>query len=172
MNDFISDLDEDECEDDSYSSSDTFTTVPKINGKPLGTSSGDPFLRYSYQSDVPSLMSKTNGATNGAALKLAEDLVSKIVGGNGFAKFKVRYIQDEARAGIEAWQTDRIALWHSSGGGSVQWFSVFCYDRNSNLLHLAPQAFAMDKSGPLPFLTVNLTIVFVKIDTYVGRSSL
>jgi GTP pyrophosphokinase len=129
---FISDLDDDDCEDDSYSSSDTCATIP--NGKPLGTSNGDPFLRYSYQSDVPSL--KTNGATNGAALKLAEDLVSKIMGGSGFAKFKVRYIQDEARAGLEAWQTDRIALWHTSGGGSVQWFSVCCHDRNSNLPHL------------------------------------
>ena len=144
MNDFISDPDDDECEEDSYSSPDTRTTIPKINGKPLGTSNGDPFLRYSYQSDVPSLMPKTNGATNGAAFKLAEDLVSKIVGGNGFAKFKVRYTQDEARAGIEAWQTERIASWHSSGGGSVQWFSVSCHDRNSNLLHLSFQAFVME----------------------------
>lgn len=137
VNDFISDLDEDESEDDSYSSADeSSSTVAKTNGKPLGTSNGDPFLRNAFQFELPSFMPKTNGATNGAALKLAEDLVSKIAGGNGFAKFKVRYIQDEARAGIEAWQTDRIALWHSSGCGSVQWFCVCCYDRNSNLLHL------------------------------------
>jgi len=137
VNDFISDLEEEESDDDSYSSDESPSPIVKTNGKPLGTSNGDSFLRNAFQFELPRFIPKTNGApTNGAALKLAEDLVSKIARGNGFAKFKVRYIQDEARAGIEAWQTDRIALWHSSGRGSVQWFCVCCYDRNSNLLHL------------------------------------
>ena len=75
-----------------------------------------------------------NGAANGTALILAGNGSA-----NGSAKSKVCYIQDEARAGIEAWKMDRIALWHISGGGSVQWFSVCCHDRNSTLLHFPCQ---------------------------------
>lgn len=141
VNDFISDLDEDESdsyESDSYSSSDESSscTLSKSNGKsPFG--GGESLFRSAFQFDISSFMPKpSNGATNGAALKLAEDLASKIVGGNG-SIFKVRCIQDEARAGIEAWQTDRIALWHESGCGSVQWFCVCCYDRNSMLAEVS-----------------------------------
>lgn len=163
INDFIGDLNEEECDDDPYSSLDTCDTAYKNNGNPLSTSNGYPF--DASQSESPSLKLKTNGAANGAvngsvnwtmngavngAVKGAGNgavngTVKGAVNGagngavngaakNGFAKSLVRYIEDEARAGIEAWQADTIASWHTTGGGSVQWFSVCCRDRNSKLL--------------------------------------
>lgn len=176
INEFIADLNEDECDDDPYSS-DTSAIVSMTNGKPLSTSNGDPFGPNAYQYDILSLNPKNNGAANGAAKGAVNGTANGAVNGaanwgatrgangavngtglklpgngagngtalklrgngsaNGSAKSKVCYIQDEARAGIEAWKMNRIALWHTSGGGSVQWFSVCCHDRNSTLLHFA-----------------------------------
>uniref|UniRef100_A0A7I4B6T2 Putative GTP diphosphokinase RSH1, chloroplastic n=1 Tax=Physcomitrium patens TaxID=3218 RepID=A0A7I4B6T2_PHYPA len=136
VKEFISDLDEDESEEES-SSSDTCATISNGNGRSSSTNNGDPFLQNSYQYDSLSWKPKSHGTMNGAAFKLAGDLVAKVAGGNGFAKYKIRYIQDEARASIQAWQTDRIASWQNSGGGPVQWFSVCCHDRNSMLAEVS-----------------------------------
>lgn len=178
INDFVADLNEDECDDDLYSS-DTCAIISTTNAKPSSISNGDFFGPNAYQYDFSSLNLKTNGAANGAANGTANGAVNGAANGamngamnwaanrgangaangtalkhsgngaaygitlklrgngsaNGSVKSKAPYIQDEARAGIEAWKTDRIALWHASGGGSVQWFSVCCHDRNSTLLY-------------------------------------
>lgn len=138
VNDFIADMGDEGAEDAlSQSLSGAFASSLEVNGKSTGSSNGDPFLRISYQPEALNLQPKptVNGKVNGKHSMVVNELVLKSER-KGLRKLKIRYIQDEARAGIEAWQTERISLWHSSGGSSVQWFGVCCHDRNSNILTL------------------------------------
>jgi len=135
VNDFIADMGDEGAEDAlSQSLSGAFASSLEVNGKSTGSFSGDPFLRISYQPEALNLQPKptVNGKVNGKHSMVVNELVLKAER-KGLRKLKIRYIQDEARAGIEAWQTERISLWHSSGGSSVQWFGVCCHDRNSML---------------------------------------
>lgn len=133
VKDFVADVDEEVLEvDTSRPFSGSYASVADSDGKPFDASNGDPFLRNPYLPEAKELDPKAtgNGGVNGKHHKVAEELAVKLEG-NGLANLRVRYIQDEARAGIEAWQTDRIAFWHGSGGRSIQWFSCCCHDRNS-----------------------------------------
>ncbi|KAH9575155.1 hypothetical protein CY35_01G097300 [Sphagnum magellanicum] len=100
------------------------------NGKPKNRTINEPFAHNSYLSKVLSFEPRDsgNGALNGKHSK---------VEGNGSARggatSRFQFIQYDAKATIEAWQTERILLWHSAQGGSVQWFSVCCHDRTSIL---------------------------------------
>lgn len=139
VNDFIADMGDEGAEDAlSQSLSGAFASSLEVNGKSTGSFSGDPFLRISYQPEALNLQPKptVNGKVNGKHSMVVNELVLNSER-KGLRKLKIRYIQDEARAGIEAWQTERISLWHSSGGSSVQWFGVCCHDRNSNILTLS-----------------------------------
>jgi (p)ppGpp synthase/HD superfamily hydrolase len=144
INEFIGDGNGDECDDDPFSSLDSCATIYTTESTFLSTSNG------SYK-ESSSSKRKTNGAVNGAVNGATNGAVYRAVNGatngavyravngagngagNGSSKSEVRSIQDEARASFDAWRADRIAVWHTSGGGSVQWFSVCCHDRNSIL---------------------------------------
>lgn len=132
INEFIGDVNGDECDDDPFSSLDSCATIYSTDSTILSSSNG-------FHKESPSSKRKTNGAVNGAVNGATNGTVYRAVNGagngagNGSSKSEVRSIQDEARASFDAWRADRIAVWHTSGGGSVQWFSVCCHDRNSKL---------------------------------------
>jgi hypothetical protein len=101
------------------------------NGKPKSRTINEPFAHNSYLSKVLSFEPRDSG--NGA-LKGKHSKVEGNGSARGGATSRFQFIQYEAKATIEAWQTERILLWHSARGSSVQWFSVCCHDRTSQFL--------------------------------------
>ncbi|KAH8974451.1 hypothetical protein BDL97_01G103500 [Sphagnum fallax] len=129
VKDFVADVNNEDGEV-MRSSSGLLASSTDSNGKPKNRTINEPFAHNSYLSKVLSFEPKDsgNGALNGKHSK---------VEGNGSARggatSRFQFIQYEAKATIEAWQTERILLWHSAQGGSVQWFSVCCHNRTSIL---------------------------------------
>ncbi|KAJ7524161.1 hypothetical protein O6H91_18G080300 [Diphasiastrum complanatum] len=79
-------------------------------------------------------------AINGKYIKITENrndyascTVKKGAFGTAYERYDAVSVYEEARAGIEAWQTSRILVWHKSDGKSIQWFRVCCLDRRSML---------------------------------------
>ncbi|BBN13875.1 GTP pyrophosphokinase [Marchantia polymorpha subsp. ruderalis] len=86
--------------------------------------------------------SESKTTVNGKHSKLVEEMFGKMGRGssNGAAlasssggKITLAVIEDESRYIFEAWQAGRVAMWHGSGGRSLQWISICCMDRRSML---------------------------------------
>lgn len=85
---------------------------------------------------VPQVNGKHNKKAEEMAVKLTgSSLVSNVVCGSlaKSATLNLLSMHGEVLTSLEKWQAGKVASWHESKNGSIQWFSVLCLDRKSML---------------------------------------
>lgn len=87
-----------------------------------------------------SLLTRMNGTANKkieemtvAAAGSSKLIVNGVAGSLLKSAANILFEQNEVLASLEVWQAGKVALWHGTEEQSIQWLSVFCFDRKGLL---------------------------------------